>query len=676
MRSIAIKHKIILAFTAIGLLVLTSSVFFYWSLNKISVNNTRTEKLAVPVQQFSKDLRLSLLSITKFNALAYSQANLDLLQQNKKQAQAEQQQFSDMLNSLSTQLNQQITMQNLLASTNEGFEQLTKVSVAMFSAKESKFVAQNSTIELSATFNEQLYNLSSNLLDIELLEVTAKQQALLNAMFGTATRIDDLLFNLSNNIKSITQTTSINDLNNHQQDTLFLLDNIQPNFTYLEQQALPFNNAFNAKNLTTKFNQLRELLNNNTGIYAQQNKVLKSTIAAAQNFEHFQQQFITTEGQLIELNKLADERFNALQTNAKAAINTGISSVVIITLVLIILIIAISIFTTRAMLKPLKKVNRDLARIASGDLSKRSHPRSKDEFGTLLNNINKLSEDLTQLIGAISSDAHELDRSAIKTSEKGQQMTVVAQQQLERSAQATSLAQNMLTNSQAVYEQADKTSSEITNASQFANDVNKIANKNSLSIETLLQRLDKAVGSTEELAQHTQLIEAIVETISSIAEQTNLLALNAAIEAARAGENGRGFAVVADEVRSLAARTQTSTSEINTMIQTLQQHTQTTQEHITDGQHQAKQCVKNSTELNKAVERIKSTLLSVNQMSEQIAHASHEQLTNSNDIQQIMAKVTEQATLNAKNATTLASESEDVNQLAHSLTSAVERFKF
>lgn len=676
MRSIAIKHKIILAFTAIGLLVLTSSVFFYWSLNKISVNNTRTEKLAVPVQQFSKDLRLSLLSITKFNALAYSQANLDLLQQNKKQAQAEQQQFSDMLNSLSTQLNQQITMQNLLASTNEGFEQLTKVSVAMFSAKESKFVAQNSTIELSATFNEQLYNLSSNLLDIELLEVPAKQQALLNAMFGTATRIDDLLFNLSNNIKSITQTTSINDLNSHQQDTLFLLDNIQPNFTYLEQQALPFNNAFNAKNLTTKFNQLRELLNNNTGIYAQQNKVLKSTIAAAQNFEHFQQQFITTEGQLIELNKLADERFNALQNNAKAAINTGISSVVIITLVLIILIIAISIFTTRAMLKPLKKVNRDLARIASGDLSKRSHPRSKDEFGTLLNNINKLSEDLTQLIGAISSDAHELDRSAIKTSEKGQQMTVVAQQQLERSAQATSLAQNMLTNSQAVYEQADKTSSEITNASQFANDVNKIANKNSLSIETLLQRLDKAVGSTEELAQHTQLIEAIVETISSIAEQTNLLALNAAIEAARAGENGRGFAVVADEVRSLAARTQTSTSEINTMIQTLQQHTQTTQEHITDGQHQAKQCVKNSTELNKAVERIKSTLLSVNQMSEQIAHASHEQLTNSNDIQQIMAKVTEQATLNAKNATTLASESEDVNQLAHSLTSAVERFKF
>lgn len=673
MQSIAIKYKVIFAFTAIGILMLLSSGFFYWSLGKISVANSDIETLAVPVQQQSNALQLSLLSITKFNAVAFSQNKIAKLLHEQQQTQNEQKLFNDKLAILEVQLQDQPKMQSLLVQIDDKFKRLNTTNTTMFSTKENGLNAVSTLAAQSTEYIEEITSLSNDLLDLELLEITQQQQPILDAMVGTATRIDDLLFTLSNNVKSIKHIGSLETLDEHQQDAHFLLGNVKSNFTYLKQQAGELNGAADLSVLAKKMTAVDEKLG---AIYQPQKTILTSRQNAETAFNNFQQQFQDTEKLIIELNQLADKRFAALQQSAQSTISTGSSLAIIISIILLSFAALISVLTTRAMLKPLSAVNKALSRIASGDLSKRTHPRSDDEFGVLLMNINRLSDDLGKLLSDISDNAHTLDQSAIQTSAQGQQMTVAAAQQLERISEATTVAQSMLNNSQTVYEQAQSTSNEIANASQLSNDVNQIADRNSQRIQALLTRLDQAVHSTEELTQHTQLIGAIVDTISSIAEQTNLLALNAAIEAARAGENGRGFAVVADEVRSLAARTQSSTNEIHTMIQTLQQQANTAQHEINDGQQQAKECVTNSSELKHAVDKIKSTLVTVNQMSQQIADSSHHQLNNSNEIKHIMATVTDQAKNNADHAGSLATQSEDVNQLAHSLTSAVERFKF
>ncbi|MFP3458237.1 hypothetical protein R0J89_18500, partial [Psychrobacter sp. SIMBA_152] len=87
-------------------------------------------------------------------------------------------------------------------------------------------------------------------------------------VFGTATRVDDLLFTLNNNVKGVGQITTSENINDHQQDTSFLLDNIKSNLSYLEQQAAPIANKLNANELITAFNDLSSLLNNPDGLYA------------------------------------------------------------------------------------------------------------------------------------------------------------------------------------------------------------------------------------------------------------------------------------------------------------------------------------------------------------------------------------------------------------------------
>src|SRR3989338_351743 len=163
------------------------------------------------------------------------------------------------------------------------------------------------------------------------------------------------------------------------------------------------------------------------------------------------------------------------------------------------------------------------------------------------------------------------------------------------------------------------------NAEQLAGTGQQAVNRVGQSIAGLSSGVQQTAQMIQKLAADSQKISGVVSEIHGISEQTNLLALNAAIEAARAGEMGRGFAVVADEVRTLASRTQSSTDEIQQMIQRLKQGAETAVSSMHAGQRATGTGGQASQRTGQSLSAITEQIERISDMNTQVATATEEQ---------------------------------------------------
>ncbi|WP_371921007.1 MULTISPECIES: methyl-accepting chemotaxis protein [unclassified Pseudomonas] len=195
------------------------------------------------------------------------------------------------------------------------------------------------------------------------------------------------------------------------------------------------------------------------------------------------------------------------------------------------------------------------------------------------------------------------------------------------------------------------------------------------AISLMVSSVGDASNEVQGLAVMATDISKVLDVIRAIAEQTNLLALNAAIEAARAGEAGRGFAVVADEVRALAHRTQTSTSEIEQMITSIQKGTGAAVSAMSNTNIQAQKTLDTARGAGSALVEITETIDDITERNVLIATASEEQAQVAREVDRSLVSIRDLSSQASEGSNQTALASSELSKLAAELNRMVNQFR-
>ncbi|MFG0455455.1 methyl-accepting chemotaxis protein [Shewanella mangrovisoli] len=323
----------------------------------------------------------------------------------------------------------------------------------------------------------------------------------------------------------------------------------------------------------------------------------------------------------------ADNRVKELdlQASEQATTQTQIS-VTIATLVAIVALV-IAYFGPKIIVNAIRDITDRINDIVDGDgnLTQRIPITRQDEIGELANAFNLFVAQLQQMVIAIISQTKDVSQTVENLATKSTTTIGISYEQEQFVDTIVTAVNEMSAAVREVASNALHTATEITKVNDQTIEGKNILTQSVNHIQQLSESVKQAVAVIEKLSVNSANIASVLDVIRSIAEQTNLLALNAAIEAARAGEQGRGFAVVADEVRTLASRTETSTQDIQRMIEELQRGVNDAVKSIESGASLTNSTVTLASQTQDALDEILNSTSKVSEMSTQTATATEEQ---------------------------------------------------
>ncbi|KIH80664.1 Methyl-accepting chemotaxis protein I (serine chemoreceptor protein) [Pseudomonas batumici] len=339
------------------------------------------------------------------------------------------------------------------------------------------------------------------------------------------------------------------------------------------------------------------------------------------------------------------------------------------------LAIAIGLIITRSITRPINRALQGARRIADGDLSFDLENGGQDEIGLLLTAFSTMQANLKSTISEIANASDQLaaavEQLNVVTNESSKGLT----RQNDEIQQAATAVNELTAAVEEVARNAVSTSDASEQTSRDALTGGDQVKKTIRSITDMATGIGDSTQKVELLASQIREISKVLDVIRAIAEQTNLLALNAAIEAARAGEQGRGFAVVADEVRALAHRTQSSTGDIETMINAVRTGADEAVVAMSKSQVLAGETQSVAAEAGYALERITAGVSQINERNMVIASASEEQAQVAREVDRNLVNIQDLSAQSSSGAHQTNESTLELSRLAVSFKSLVSKFK-
>ncbi|GHX24627.1 TPA: methyl-accepting chemotaxis protein [Vibrio cholerae] len=573
-----------------------------------------------------------------------------------KDQQARFRQLSQQMNALTDSTESQKQFQDVLQATNQFYSQADQVLT-----QHSEWVnalVQRRKLEIAFIRLEDTYQWAADLL----LQQSSGQRSMRN-------KAELITSGIARDLKNIRRADAKTDLNELEK---VLSKDIEMARKRLDRVFVP--DDVKARYIAN-LNRLQELALGQNGLLATMRKAQQLENALLIQNQQVDASLASSLAKLDDMAKYAGSIAQQSRVLADAAVSSANFWIMAVSAISAAVALVIGYTTARSIQKPLQKINHELAYMARGDMTRRINYPTRCEFGALSRSIDILADKTGELLSQINAGSRHLVNEASRSAEISERAMARVQEQKSQTDQVAAAITELEVSATEVARSTDGAKDEVDRADAEAKQGRqKVATTRRIT-EQLASDMESAVGITHKLGEFSNNIGSILDVIRGIAEQTNLLALNAAIEAARAGDAGRGFAVVADEVRALATRTQTSTEEIQHMIENLQESSKQVVEVMGRSQEQTRACVEQTREMDSALQSIADRMGAIKEMADQVAHAAQEQIVVSQSVAHHVTGIAEVAHETEREARESANSSEVLADLAAKQQQLIAHFK-